>query len=140
MNREIEYRAWDKETKLMFEVLSIDFQNKTVVLKPMEEHNLELYNFSKMSDGKFVCGIVRKFSEVELEEYTRKNDKNDKKIFEGDIVKGKFYHSEIGVVEWESLMFKISGMSMCTYFNRDIEVIGNIHDNKTLLEETYGNN
>jgi len=66
-------------------------------------------------------------------QYTRKNDKNGTKIFEGDIVKGKFYHSDIGIVEWESLMFKISGMSMCTYFNRDMEVIGNIHDKE--LEE-----
>ena len=154
MNKEIEYRAWDKETKLMFEVLSIDFQNKTVVLKPTEEHNLELYNFSKMSDGKFVCGIERKFDEVELEEYTRKNDKNNKKIFEGSIIKFKEWSKGefcwIGEVVYDyGSMYVVRGnpnkecdspfeTQLSRLDSERIEVIGNIYDKE--LEETYGNN
>lgn len=159
MNREIEYRAWDKETKLMFEVLSIDFQNKTVVLKPMKEHNLEFYNFSKMSDGKFACGIVRKFSEVELEEYTGKNDKNDNKIYEGDIVrlvlnepeeihkcrKNRGYlkalkethmrmEKESFVIRWKNDGFVAEG-TLVLDFSNVLEVIGNIHDKELEVEE-----
>ena len=148
MNREIEYRAWDKETKLMFEVLSIDFQNKTVVLKSIKEHNLELYTFSKMSDDKFACGIERRFDEVDLEEYTGKNDKNGKKIYVGDIIafldctsteNGYSENYCVGEVFWdnETLSFCVSERLSAESYEvlEECEIIGNVHDKELEVEE-----
>ena len=66
--REIKFRAWDKESKEMGEVLTIQFHNGEVVLR--------------------VGGLCRylQIRNVELLEYIDKKDKNGKEICEGDIV------------------------------------------------------
>lgn len=81
------------------------------------------------------CTITEVISET-VGQYTGLTDKSGTKIFEGDIVMGKLFHSTKGVVRWASEMFKVGAMSMCTYRGL-MEVIGNIHDNPELLE---GNN
>lgn len=72
-------------------------------------------------------------------QYTGLTDKNGKKIFEGDIV--LFNVDERGVVYYDneetSFMMEygncIVQMGYC-FCSRDLEVIGNIHDNPELLE------
>ena len=82
-------------------------------------------------------------------QYTGLTDKNDTKIFEGDIVEGVVYWQERpknGVVAFRDGSFGLIWhrgdveqfnpfTSMC---NVEYEVIGNIHDNPELLE--VGNN
>ena len=74
-------------------------------------------------------------------EYMGLTDKNGKKIFEGDIVKG--YWDTIVQVVYDDcyLGFRAKekdGMHNCIdYYGLDrIEVIGNIHDNHELLQNT----
>ena len=72
-------------------------------------------------------------------------DKNDKQIFEGDIVRDYgFYgkHTVVGMVSFEeaSGMFILTEQGYCDSlisFNPplELEVIGNIHDNPKLMEE-----
>ena len=79
--------------------------------------------------------------EVEPEtvgQFTGRYDKNDKEIFERDIVVNKNIHGKKWIVEYrtdsEYVGFVLkeigtNGISLFTSWN-DIEVIGNIHDNK----------
>ena len=89
-------------------------------------------------------------------QYTGLTDKNGKKIFEGDIVDASLYPADgeseethkRGVVVWdaEDCAFEIEHKDGADGFwwympNKDIEVIGNIHDNPELMEQevAYGN-
>ncbi len=60
--------------------------------------------------------------------------KRNKEIFEGDICDTNTRWGK-GVVKFESGMFKINGLSLCTFVGRT-QVIGNIWDNPSLLEAT----
>lgn len=93
------------------------------------------------------CGdLYPDWYEVDLEtvgQFTGLTDRNDKKIFEGDIVMGAYKGK--GVVEFtiEDVAscgccfpyFVGSGFKACDVNLGDCEVIGNIHDNPELLEK-----
>jgi len=69
-------------------------------------------------------------------DYTGVVDKNDKRIFEGDIV--KLFNEYVAVVIFESAMFLVKCEGYNFQFSQedsaDIEVIGNMFDNPELLE------
>ena len=67
--REIKFRAWDKENKVMIYPKGILFDGRVV-------------NFN--------CGILEPFEEYELMQFTGLYDKNGKEIYEGDIIKYSF--------------------------------------------------
>lgn len=115
--RKVEFRAWEKNLKEMIEVDDIDFK-------------VGVINSS---------GIWRFFDEIELMQYTGLKDRNGKKIFEGDILKvyddfleGSLY----GIVRFRNGRFYLSTTK--SYYNESwiyFEVVGNIYENKDLLEE-----
>ena len=74
-------------------------------------------------------------------QYTGLTDKNGKKIFEGDIVDILTENGEIGVIAYNDGGFLVEADTFCVTFQdningTDVEIIGNIHDNPELLEES----
>lgn len=62
-------------------------------------------------------------------------DKNDKLIYEGDIIKIEGNYCPI-IWDKENARYDVVGYGEIAYLNyNEIEVIGNIHENKELLDE-----
>ena len=133
--REIKFRAWDKKEKKMH----YDAQNT--------------YDFMINNGGCFEESFkdVLEYDNYVVMQYTNCYDINGKEIYEGDIVKvidlapldasyGKQY---IGKIIYDKDRFKIDYKDTCPCDTRiytdfpywiKIEVIGNMYENKNLLE------
>lgn len=123
MNLEnLQFRAWDKRTKLMNDVTTIDLEQEIV-----------FYHHWKYGHSKAIP-----FSDVILLQYTGLKDKNDTEIFEGDIL--KYWGECRPVVSHEASFGWIEGgyyipfPMMCISEISNTEVIGNIYENEDLLK------
>jgi len=89
--------------------------------------------------GRFnVENIGRIEAIVTKDQYTGLKDKNGKEIFEGDIVRAQFYDSkpETMKVEWFDVHYYIGiagGYPLSISGLHDIEIIGNVYENKDLI-------
>ena len=131
--REIKFRAWVKEKKAIFEVILINYVTKKVT-----------YLLERV--GHLLSIRDAKFNDVELMQYTGLKDKNNKEIYEGDIVKLRANHG-IGVVkyydEWGAFVIEyikprplaLLGVLGMNYYKEEIEILGNIYENSESIKE-----
>lgn len=128
------YRAWNKATKVMYEVddiMSIDFGKSEISVKTLFFEQTNRYNFD----------------DIVLMQSTGLTDKNGKEIFEGDIVNVTDGDERTDVPDCgigticgldEIFMWYIDGQVHNGLFDISqeyyIEVIGNIYENQELLE------
>lgn len=81
--REIKFRAWQKDKKMMCEVKNIHFVSEQASLK--EKENVT---------------NTRPFKDIELMQFTGLYDKNGKEIYEGDILLRKTKDDD----EWATIV------------------------------------
>ena len=108
--REIKFRVWDKDNKKM---------NYHPVLVTFPVENL-VYRDTLSRD------TLRR----DLMQYTGLKDKNNKEIYEGDIIKASWHYDTPTEVVFNDFIYAV-----CEYAldDADIEILGNIYENKELL-------
>lgn len=133
------FRAWNKATKEMYgadDIIAINFEEKEICVQTIyfeqglpDSRDLDYYDFD----------------DIVLMQSTGMRDKNDREIFEGDVLKVTDQHSWLEVVSFnkDKAMFvsketkKVEETPLYDLFNTDIfevEIIGNIHTNPELAE------
>lgn len=125
MNRDIKFRAWHKGKKIISEVLGIDILHKEIFFS-----NGDVY-YCEISDFKY----------IELMQYTGLKDKNEKEIYEGDILSSGNNEKPYKVIfengsyraEFEG-DFEEYSFDLIDVVAQGCEVVGNIYENPELLK------
>ena len=128
----IKFRAWDKDTKLLLDVNTIDYKKSVAIC----EH----WEFGETTE--------LTFGDIILMQSTGIKDKHDVEIFGGDIVETTWYdmddnpYRKAGCVTFRDGYFGIRYPDDCEKYSYqalfaalDVEVIGNIYENPELMEE-----
>ncbi|WP_083232313.1 YopX family protein [Fusobacterium massiliense] len=127
MSKEIKFRAWLKNKKEMVDVALINYVTKCIT-------------YALTKKGSMLTIIDENFSNIELLQYIGLKDKNNKEIYEGDIVKIDRQLFRVSYMEEKaSYMLDEVDSYMSDYLsNYDInklEKVGNIYENVELLGE-----
>lgn len=126
--REIKFRAYDKNTKIMLPVVD--------VIKFTKSESINI-----LRDGAYGVGVTIPYQpQIELMEYTGLHDKNGKEIYEGDITDDGY--NNIGVVKYGKYNCSCCEGVYGWYVDGGdirsaecfLEVIGNIYENSNLLK------
>lgn len=125
MNRKIKFRAWDNENKYMIT------SKQGIFTALRNSMNITVQDNGYYNNGDLLKPNKEKYT---LMQYTGLKDKNGVEVYEGDIVKAKFYGKEVvGEIGFNSGCFLL--WNSCVSDNQlfiftDIEVIGNIYENE----------
>ena len=127
--REIKFRAWDKNLEFMIDpgYLSLDGGGLQSVF----------YDNCDAEESRWEEDV----RDIELMQYTGLKDKNGKEIYEGDAILLDYGRGKrVAVVEWSNSSAGFVYHTLADSFLHPLtgkpadEVIGNIYENKELLE------
>jgi len=137
--REIKFKAWDKNTEDMCQVTRLMWnEGGGMCTEPL----IKLTHIS--------CNGVQMYHNsdtYELMQFTGLHDKNNREIYEGDIVKASA-HDELCTVIWDKSLAcylslpiwksvdDVEDFDCALSDNQSLEIIGNIYENSELLEES----
>ena len=134
--REIKFRAWDKQNKIMHN----DFQ----FIKSGDEGNdwivfiSSKYPLTNHKTNPFMNPCPYFSRQFEIMQYTGLKDKNGTKVYEGDIVliydNANTTNKEPHLIEWDERNCCWNIGIDTDYGEVSFRVIGNIHKNPELLE------
>lgn len=123
--------------------MKIEFRGKaTGSIEELEEIGIKHTNgwvYGNYVEGFIVIGDREQWSDVDpktVGQYTNLNDKNGKKIFDGDRCWND-YEEDYGIVSFDEgkFIFTFDNVYVDLFeVADDLEVVGNIHDNPELLE------
>lgn len=142
--REIKFRAWDKDSKVMREVIELIWK----------EFNLIAHCPGRGHEYSEWFNIGLNGWEYQLMKSTGLKDKNDVDIYEGDIVKYTWYTTSFDDKKQKNHIHKVfwsdwrgswavgnslanSDLFRYVRNGNTVEVIGNIYENPELLEVEY---
>ena len=95
--------------------------------------NEKTKRFTKDSDNAY---LSRNDDGIITEQYTCLKDKNDKEVYEGDIVR---MYDSLYLIKWSGVAFSYIASGKKEYYwlspgkSLEIDIIGNIHENPELL-------
>lgn len=121
------YRAWDKIHKIMYEtddIMSIDFGRSQISVKTLFFEQTNYY----------------KFDDIVLMQSTGMRDKNDREIFEGDVIDSTDgllngvvkFNIDLGM--WTNSLLRYNNFERLCNIANSREIIGNIWEDGELLE------
>ena len=128
--REIKFRAWDKENNRMVNIPVGVYPNDPESTRQPPDHSIS-------SDGIIVS---TESNTMVLMQYTGLKDKNDKEIYEGDIVRIKIHPShpklfEVYFFEGAYCIRETNNLVglLGNWRKGSTEILGNIYENPELL-------
>ena len=143
--REIKFRVWDNFNNRMIQndrILKISLQKAIIYQRLVVYANRNIENHTEIREyDKQYC------NDFELMQYTNVKDVNDTEIYENDIVETTWWNDKeekykrvgtvvmknrMSLIEFPNENAKYDGQSL--YHAVDVKVVGNIYENKELLE------
>ena len=132
MPKELKFRVWDKESKLMMPVEELIWDKGAIYL---------IWAL-RAEDGEDGIGYDMAPDEAQIMQFTGLHDSQGREIYEGDVVRISWetddgeHPSTVGLVDFADGSFYVKTRTGGYYYwtGYEVEVLGNVHQNPELLE------
>ena len=135
--RDIKFRAWDKQTKRLFQVQTLQFYGANNTVDACWTNGVDFDGESTLGEPE-----LNNLHNLELMQYTGLKDKKGVEIYEGDILfhplqgRRKVYYPYSERVASYGLRDIDNGFGSTLQDSHAVwEIIGNIYENPELLED-----
>ena len=130
--RDIKFRAWDKESKRMFQVQALQFYGANNTVDACWTNGVDFDGESTLGEPE-----LNNLHNLVLMQYTGMKDVKGVEIYEGDILQSEHYFRYQVVFKgdcWRCEPVKNNHLKN-RFIGSDLKVIGNIYENPEPLED-----